>query len=86
MFKFPEVNKVHFQCDIILCKTDCPQLQCNGENSLKGSDDKEFVISKDSIQLLASTTVFVIEPGAQLCKYYTKITFKHDNQTDNQTK
>ena len=67
MFKFPEVNKIHFQCDIILCKVNCPQLQCNGEN-LK-SNIEDFRLSKDSIQLMASTTVFVAEPGAETCKF-----------------
>jgi hypothetical protein len=69
MFKFPEVNKVHFQCDIILCKDGCPELQCNNESPLKGSIDKDSEISKDSIQLLASTTVFVVEPGSEICKH-----------------
>jgi hypothetical protein len=70
MFKFPEVNKVHFQCDIILCKDGCPEPQCNNESPLKGSIEKNPEISKDSIQLLASTTIFVVEPGSETSSSY----------------
>ncbi|XP_054168417.1 uncharacterized protein LOC128965696 [Oppia nitens] len=69
MFKFPDVNKVNFQCDVILCKSNCPQLQCNSD-TIKKDNDFELSTIKDSIQLLASTTVFVIEPGDQISESY----------------
>ena len=64
MFKFPESNKLHIQCDIILCRGGCPEPQCNGERSIKGRDQ----IGDGAVQLLASTTAFVVEPGDELCK------------------
>jgi len=28
MFKFPDSNRVHFQCDIVICKGDCEPTNC----------------------------------------------------------
>jgi len=30
MFKFPDSNRVHFQCDILVCKDDCEEPICGG--------------------------------------------------------
>ena len=76
MFKFPEVNKIHFQCDITLCKVNCPHLQCNGDTIKTSSEDSG--LSKDSVQLLASTTAFVVEPGSEICRpfnFYQSISY-----------
>lgn len=67
MFKFPESNKIHFQCDVILCKTNCPQLDCNSELKSTSNDSEQ---SKDWLQLLASTTALVFEPGEQTCESF----------------
>ncbi|KAJ6640212.1 hypothetical protein Bhyg_12962 [Pseudolycoriella hygida] len=65
MFKFPEGSEVHIQCDIVQCMGKCPDdelctvsiaEQVKGGRSLneKSSDDN---------MLLASTTVFVLDPA-----------------------
>ncbi|XP_076369653.1 uncharacterized protein LOC143256370 isoform X2 [Tachypleus tridentatus] len=63
-FKFPNTRKVHLQCDVILCKESCPQFQCQQNREelpqpLPQSQGQE----NENVQLLASTTVFVLEPG-----------------------
>ena len=67
MFRFPDSNTVHLQCDILICKTDdCGETLCvtgpdsEGRSFAKQSGSQE----DDEHRMMASTTVFVIEPGA----------------------
>ncbi|KAL1116418.1 hypothetical protein AAG570_004892 [Ranatra chinensis] len=55
MFQFPDSNQLHFQCDVALCKGGCPQLDC--DDLVTGGSSSE-----DGV-LLASTSVFVLQPG-----------------------
>jgi len=57
MFQFPDSNQVHFQCDIGICKGGCPEISCD-DDVLPGSKD-----SVDDGVILASTSVFVLQPG-----------------------
>jgi len=69
MFRFPDSNTVHLQCDIILCeKDDCVESLCvtdpdseSGRSlaTQQGSPGPE----DDDNRMMASTTVFVLEPG-----------------------
>ena len=34
MFKFPESNRVHFQCDIVICKGECMETNCETREEL----------------------------------------------------
>uniref|UniRef100_T1I2Z6 Uncharacterized protein n=1 Tax=Rhodnius prolixus TaxID=13249 RepID=T1I2Z6_RHOPR len=56
MFQFPDGNQVHFQCDIGVCKGGCGEPSCS-DDSIPTRD-----IADDGI-LLASTSVFVLQPG-----------------------
>jgi len=72
MFKFPDSNRVHFQCDIVICKGDCekPVCQFSTEESLPSPQARSlqpkadaFVQPPDDGALMASYSVFVVEPG-----------------------
>lgn len=64
-FRFPGSNKINIQCDIVLCQSSrCPVSSCGA--SLDGGGTKSLPQIKDSdsaVQLMASTSVFVVEPG-----------------------
>jgi len=71
MFKFPDSNRVHFQCDIVICKGDCEKPVCEFSTeslplpqarSLQPKADA-FVQPPDDGALMASYSVFVVEPG-----------------------
>jgi len=71
MFKFPDSNRVHFQCDIVICKGDCEPTNCEESTeapaapqarSLQPKADA-FVQPPDDGALMASYSVFVVEPG-----------------------
>jgi len=92
MFKFPDSNRVHFQCDILVCKDDCEEPICggNGVNVTNFADNtkaddvgnvdvgngplaqaRAFEPRADALlqpaedgALMASYSVFVVEPGA----------------------
>lgn len=66
MFKFPQGNKLHIQCDVILCKEGCSQPECDSEMIKKAVKTDLENGKEGAIQLLASTTVFVAEPGESL--------------------
>jgi len=72
MFKFPDSNRVHFQCDIVICKGDCDKPDCeeSTEESLPSPQARSlqpkadaFVQPPDDGALMASYSVFVVEPG-----------------------
>lgn len=56
MFQFSDDNQVHFQCDVGLCKGGCPELNCN-------EDAFPSRATADDGVILASTSVFVLQPG-----------------------
>lgn len=56
MFKFPEGSEVHFQCEVGLCRGKCVEPICGDVSSY-------FNIDPEEGNLLASTSVFVLDPG-----------------------
>ena len=79
MFRFPDSNTVHVQCDILLCERDeCGESLCvtdpdseSGRSlaTQQGSSGSE----DDDNRMMASTTVFVVEPGVTaLGEFYIK--------------
>lgn len=79
MFRFPNSSQLHFQCDIALCRGACPEPTCSdNEYELQQVSAQSRALDQDSLQiadegaLMASTSVFVLEPGdaplvAELC-------------------
>jgi len=70
MFKFPDSNRVHFQCDIVICKGDCEPTNCEESTELPAPQARSlqpkadaFVQPPDDGALMASYSVFVVEPG-----------------------
>jgi len=72
MFKFPDSNRVHFQCDIVICKGDCAEPDCDAPaDSLPHpqarslSEPKADALTQPPSDgaLMASYSVFVVEPG-----------------------
>lgn len=77
MFRFPDSSQLHFQCDIALCRGACPEPTCSDDEYQLVSAQSR-ALDQDSLQvadegaLMASTSVFVLEPGegpqvAELC-------------------
>jgi len=76
MFKFPESNRVHFQCDIVICKGECEQVECpNTAEELPLPQARALQPKADAFvqnpededddgALMASYSVFVVDPGA----------------------
>jgi len=73
MFKFPESNRVHFQCDIVICKGQCLESDCDSPpedlpspqaRSLQPQADARVQSPEDDGAPMASYSVFVVEPGA----------------------
>ncbi|XP_066992545.2 uncharacterized protein [Anabrus simplex] len=69
MFRLPESNQVHFQCDIAICKGRCPEVECNNPDlpspqaqSTKDIYQTEASSGEEGV-LMASTSVFVLQPG-----------------------
>lgn len=70
MFRFPESSQMNFQCDIAVCKGACPEPVCDDDiETLPTAQARAF--NKDVYSdhpeegtLMASTSVFVLEPGA----------------------
>jgi len=67
MFRFPDSNTVHLQCDILVCAVaDCAESLCVKDPQ---SDSRSLVSSgsgsreEEEHRMMASTTVFVLEPG-----------------------
>lgn len=75
MFKFPESTEVHFQCDIGICRGTCIDISCDSDleplpsaQSASRSLANNVYTSNDEGALMASTTVFVLDPGQAPCK------------------
>ncbi|XP_040571387.1 uncharacterized protein [Lepeophtheirus salmonis] len=68
MFKFPESNRVHFQCDILVCPDICPKESCDKVNStsFSKSQSNSFLQASDDGALMASYSIFVVEPGTPI--------------------
>jgi len=79
MFKFPDSNRVHFQCDILVCKDDCEEPICGANVTAENrkqlggpfAQARSFEPRADALlqpaedgALMASYSVFVVEPGA----------------------
>jgi len=69
MFRFPDSNTVHLQCDILLCeKDDCQEPLCVTDPDSETGRSLPAPASaaeedEDKTRMMASTTVFVVEPG-----------------------
>ena len=90
MFKFPDSNRVHFQCDILLCPADeCEKVICedssqiarNATSQKRGplAQARAFQPRADALlqpaedgAVMASTSVFVVEPGEPIGKTLNK--------------
>ncbi|KAJ8920168.1 hypothetical protein NQ315_011829 [Exocentrus adspersus] len=55
MFRFPDSSEVHIQCNVGLCKGNCPIPVCTGDLPQRPLTTDEDV--------LAATSVFVLDPG-----------------------
>ncbi|BES99884.1 Zona pellucida-like domain [Nesidiocoris tenuis] len=55
MFQFSDGNQVHFQCDVGVCKGGCPPLNCDDDIGIRAPTDGGVIV--------ASTSVFVLQPG-----------------------
>lgn len=91
MFKFPQSNRVHFQCDVLVCKGKastwttikmpflqqichvfkgpCAAINCEESipevRSLADPQADALVLDSDDGALMASYSVFVLEPGQE---------------------
>lgn len=66
MFRFSEGPEVHFQCDIAICKGLCPEAQCDDSSGValaRAQPNNIYSETTDEGVLMASTTVFVLDPG-----------------------
>ncbi|XP_037795556.1 uncharacterized protein LOC119590885 [Penaeus monodon] len=80
MFKFPASNRVHFQCDVLICKGPCKNERCVGQperlTEVQGRalpDSSVNSVEEKSGMVQATTTVYVVEPssaGLQTCEWY----------------
>ena len=41
MFKFPNSNRVHFQCDILVCRGRCPASNCDDSDVIETNEVTE---------------------------------------------
>ncbi|KAI5750199.1 hypothetical protein M8J76_013730 [Diaphorina citri] len=75
MFRFSEDSQLHFQCDIAICKGSCPEIPCDSSFNyqIAGFPQAQQLPPKDIYSetppdegvLMASTSVFVLQPGEQ---------------------
>jgi len=67
MFRFPDSNTVHLQCDILVCAVaDCAESLCVKDpqtDSRSVASSASSGRDEDEHRMMASTTVFVLEPG-----------------------
>ena len=69
MFRLPHSNRTYFQCDIVICRGECPQPECDGvefKTSDLSRDDlvDPFAPAEDDA-VTTSTSVFVAQPGSE---------------------
>lgn len=63
-FRFPGSNKINVQCDIVLCQSSrCPVSSCGASPDGGTKSLPQIKDSDSAVQLMASTSVFVVEPG-----------------------
>lgn len=66
MFRFPDSTQIHFQCDIAVCRGNCGNNLCDGDENLGiktiGSSNGQNILEEEGV-LLASTSAFVLNPG-----------------------
>ncbi|XP_068241742.1 uncharacterized protein [Palaemon carinicauda] len=79
MFKFPSTNRVHFQCDVLICQGSCETERCEGRPERlivaqgRSIPDAEANSLDKLGRVQATTTVFVVEPtsaGLTNCEWY----------------
>jgi len=67
MFRFPDSNTVHLQCDILVCAVaDCAETLCVKDpqtDSRSVASSGSGAREEEEHRMMASTTVFVLEPG-----------------------
>ena len=83
MFKFPDSNRVHFQCDIVVCQGPCQQPECDEALPVASQRSSSFRdpridptaaaaaaegAGNEEGALMASYSVFVLEPGERIGK------------------
>ena len=99
MFKFPDSNRVHFQCDILVCKDECDEMICDLPSSTLNANEtsrgplaqaRAFEPRADALlqpaedgALMASTSVFVVEPGSPIGKKIENWNFSAKIHKDN---
>lgn len=66
-FKFPDSNRVHVQCEIVLCRGPCEQFPCRKTGGGGGGAEPRALPrirnGTEDGRLMASTSVYVLEPG-----------------------
>jgi hypothetical protein len=62
-FNFPDSNRVHVQCDVVLCRGACESAPCRRGNEPIPRALPRIRNGTDDGQVMASTTVFVLQPG-----------------------
>lgn len=72
MFKFPDISEMQFQCDIEQCNGRCADISessCRSVARYQSNDDvKRAPGQAQNGLMLASTTVYVIDPQYAPCK------------------
>lgn len=65
-FRFPGSNKINVQCDIVVCQSSRCAPTCPGSSSGSSATKslpQQVKDGESAVQLMASTAVFVVEPG-----------------------
>lgn len=65
MFKFPEGSEMHFQCDVVACRTGSPcpaEPTCTGDAAAFTKTGRALGQADEGV-MLAATTVFVLDPA-----------------------
>ena len=62
MFKFPDADKVHVKCNVLVCKKNCPVARCNDYHHNSASNPQEEFINVSIIdKFLVKTSVDVVD-------------------------
>lgn len=79
MFRFPTSNRVHFQCDVLICRGPCEAARCAGQAERltvvqgRALGDQTNTVEEKTGRVQAGTTVYVVEPssiGLASCDWY----------------